>query len=500
MRAALNPHALHDTRRRLGDRWLLFLAVCLLGYALIGRGYAYVGVRPIFIGEILLAVGMVVFLLTNGWMRVMRMPPAIAAIPLVVLGFCRVLPNLGEYGIEAARDAVVWAYAAFAIIVASLIAAQPDRLKRLIERYRTFTKIFLLLIPISFFIYRFARQFIFYWPGSDVPSIQVKEGDVLVHLAGILAFWMADPKRNVRWFWAVLLTLNMAMMGVVDRAGVVSFGVVLIICMLAKPFHGAAWRTIVMLLMGMILLWATAIKIEVPGGKGRSISWEQFVVNFLSTFGSSQHGALETNKEWRLNWWGDIVDYTVHGKYFWTGKGFGINLADDDGYQVHKSGQLRSPHNVHMSVLARMGVPGAVAWIVMHGTWLYCIWRAYARAKRRKHDAWAGVFLFLFAYYAAFMVNGSFDVFIEGPMGGIWFWTIFGTGVGALWCYENRRELFTDDLHGDDGRDDDAGGENEPVGLDELNAGAGRPQLLPAAGWRRPGLPLGAGASRIARP
>lgn len=470
---------------------MLFLAISLLGYALAGRGYAYFGYPPLFIGEVLLAVGLLAFLTTAGWMRAMRMAPAMATIPLVLLGFFRVLPGLGEYGVEAARDAVVWAYAAFAIIVASLIVAQPDRLNVLVERYRLFTKIFLIGIPLAFVLYRFARPLIPEWPGSDSIVVQVKEGDVLVHLAGILAFWMADPKRNVRWFWAVLLTLNMAMMGVIDRAGVVSFGAVMIICLIAKPFHGAAWRTIAMMLLGVVILWASAIKIEVPGGKGRAISWDQFVVNFLSTFGST-HGALEGNKQWRLNWWGDIVDYTFNGRYFWNGKGFGINLADDDGYQVQEDGQLRSPHNVHMTVLARMGVPGTIAWAIVHGTWFYCIGRSYLRARRRNEQAWAGVFLFLFAYYAAFMINGSFDVFIEGPMGGIWFWTIFGAGVGALWCYRYRRDLFADD----NDINDQNGNDRTP----DIDASARRPQLLPAAGWRRPGLPLGAGASGIARP
>jgi hypothetical protein len=495
MRTALRQDPLASTGRRLGDRWMLFLALCLLGYALAGKGFAYVGVAPLFIGEALLAVGLLAFVITAGWLRVMRMPPSIAALPLIVLGFARFIPSLPEYGLEAARDAVVWGYAAFALVVASLIAARPQRLKTLIERYRTFTQLFLILVPIAFLLYRFARPFIPYIPnaGSPGPIIQVKEGDVLVHLAGILAFWIADPKRNVRWFWAVLLTLNMAMMGVIDRAGVVAFGAVMIICMLAKPFHGAAWRTIAMMLVGVIILWASAIKIDVPGGKGRSISFDQFVANFLSTVGSADSGrsGLESNKEWRLNWWRDIVGYTVSGKYFWHGKGFGVNLADDDGYQVHAAGQLRSPHNVHMTILARMGVPGALTWIVMHGTWLYCVWRAYRRARRRKEEAWAGVFLFLFAYYAAFMINGSFDVFIEGPMGGIWFWSIFGTGVGALWSYQNHRELFLEKL------DEDESQRGFAVAPDES---ARRPQLLPAAGWGRPGLPLGAGASRTARP
>ena len=488
MRAALQKDALHVTRRRLAERWLLFLTVCLAGYAIFGRGFAYAGYPPVFVGEILLLVGIAAFAMTAGWTRVMHVAPAVAALPLVTLGLVRLMSNIGEYGIEAARDAVIWGYAAFAIIVASLIAAQPQRLKVLIERYRLFTKIFLLGITLSFFYFRFGRAFLVFWPGSDMPVVQVKEGDVLVHLAGILAFWMADPKRNVRWFWAIALTLNMAMMGVIDRAGVVSFGAVMIICLLAKPFHGAAWRTIAMMLVGIVLLWGSAIKIEVPGGKGRSISWDQFVANFLSTFGTT-HGALETNKEWRINWWKDIVDYTVNGKYFWTGKGFGINLADDDGYQVQRENQLRSPHNVHMTVLARMGVPGAIAWVVMHGTWLWCIGRSYIRAKRRNELAWAGLFLFLFAYYAAFMINGSFDVYIEGPMGGIWFWSIFGTGVGALWCYRYRRDLFSDEA---DHQSNDR--------MQEINASADRAQLLPGAGWRRPGLPLGAGAPRIARP
>lgn len=495
MRTALHHDPLASLNRRIGDRWMLLLALCLFGYALAGKGFAYVGVAPLFIGEIVLAAGFFAFIITTGWLRVMRMPPSLAALPLIILGFARLLSCLPEYGLEAARDAVVWGYAAFALIVASLIAARPERLKTLIERYRTFTKLFLILVPLAFLLYRFARTWMPYIPnaGAPGPIIQVKEGDVLVHLSGILAFWIADPKRNVRWFWAVLLTLNMAMMGVIDRAGVVSFGAVMIICMLAKPFHGAAWRTITMMLIGVVLLWATAINIEVPGGKGRRISWEQFVVNFLSTFGTAD-GGLESNKEWRLNWWNDIVHYTVYGKYFWQGKGFGVNLADDDGYQVHAQGQLRSPHNVHMTILARMGVPGAVAWILMHGAWLYCVWRAYLTAKRRREEAWAGVFLFLFAYYAAFMINGSFDVFIEGPMGGIWFWTIFGSGVGALWCYRYRRDLFAEDLHGEDG-----GGDKEK-GVPAIDARARGPQLLSAAGWRRPGLPLGAGASRTARP
>jgi hypothetical protein len=46
--------------------------------------------------------------------------------------------------------------------------------------------------------------------------------------------------------------------------------------------------------------------------------------------------------------------------------------------------------------------------------------------------------LFLGCYWAAFLINATFDVFLEGPMGGIWFWSVFGTGIACLWMYKNR--------------------------------------------------------------
>src|SRR5205823_3135493 len=73
------------------------------------------------------------------------------------------------------------------------------------------------------------------------------------------------------------------------------------------------------------------------------------------------------------------------------------------------------------------------------------IGETYLRARRRGQQRWAGAMLFLFAYHLAFMINGSFDVFLEGPMGGIWFWTIFGVGVGALWCWRYAPGVLADD-------------------------------------------------------
>jgi hypothetical protein len=36
------------------------------------------------------------------------------------------------------------------------------------------------------------------------------------------------------------------------------------------------------------------------------------------------------------------------------------------------------------------------------------------------------------AYWVAMMVDTSFDPYLEGPQGGIWFWAVFGLGLVVM--------------------------------------------------------------------
>jgi O-antigen ligase len=162
---------------------------------------------------------------------------------------------------------------------------------------------------------------------------------------------------------------------------------------------------------------------------GRPATIGQMIDNIFSVFGSSTDGSLEGTKQFRLAWWGTIIDYTVFGDYFWTGKGFGVNLANDDGFQSTADGSLRAPHNTHFTVLARMGVPGLVLWLLLQGAFAWGLLRATFHSRRRGDTLLAVAGAWVFVYWLAMMVDTSFDPYLEGPQGGIWFWVIFGLGL-----------------------------------------------------------------------
>ena len=57
------------------------------------------------------------------------------------------------------------------------------------------------------------------------------------------------------------------------------------------------------------------------------------------------------------------------------------------------------------------------------------------RARLAGEQFWADVFLLIFCYALAFIIDGTFDASLEGPIAGIWFWSLFGVGIGATMIY-----------------------------------------------------------------
>jgi O-antigen ligase len=246
------------------------------------------------------------------------------------------------------------------------------------------------------------------------------------------------------WLWWFLWLLGCVSI-FTGRAAILTIAVVALTLMLMRPISRWGKLVFLVLLFGATF---TATNFEVNLGRTRSVSVESLALAVQSIFGASGESAYDGTRGWRLNWWQDILNYTVFGEYFWTGKGYGVNLADSDGYQVYSDQSLRSPHNGHLTILARGGVPGLLAWLVLQSGFAVALIRAYLRSRRAGAQEWAMVTLWVLAYWLAFMVNGAFDVFLEGPQGGIWFWSVFGFGIAVLEMQRTGQRLQPDVARG----------------------------------------------------
>jgi hypothetical protein len=445
------PYA-SDRKPSVGDRYLGWLTWVLLGYALLGRGFAYLGVGPIYIGEITLFFGLVIWSLNRFSFEVLRLLPACFLAAFMFWNLTRSLPYLSEYGIATLRDAASWGYGFFAFIVATLLIARPERLRLLLDRFRKFVVIFAVVAPVAWLLELLYSDAIPRLPGSPGGIVDVKAGDLLVHLTGAAAFLisgLAGASSLLSLFLAVMLCVNFPLMAFWNRGGMLAFLLAVALASLLSPFKAKALYMLAVFALAFFVLFATDAKIQLSGLSSDDVelSAEQLVMNLQSVVSanSANAGRLESTKQWRLEWWGKIVSYTFRGDYFWTGKGYGINLADDDDFhpkRIEDDTPLRSPHSIHMMFLARSGVPGLAFWLLVQATWALGMLIGHLRSRDRGDRRWAGLFLFLLAYWVAFMINASFDVFVEGPMGGIWLWTVYGVGLGAMWIYRRYPEVL----------------------------------------------------------
>jgi hypothetical protein len=429
--AAASAALLIVRKALLAQLFLVYLGLLLIGYAFFGRSFAHIGVAPVYLGEVALVLASLVLL--RHWRRVGSLGAIeILLLAFMVLGAVHTVRFLPRDGVDALRDGVLWGYAFVAFAVTALLRR---------EHFGKIADVYGLLAP-AFIIWVVAGRLLSQnpslptIPGSDVSVISFKGGDMGVHLAGIAALVVVGLFLRGRSFadlgsailiplWVIAIAFN----GSINRGGLfaamVGWGAVFLV----RPSR--RW-TLGIVLAGLVLSLVALADPAIEAHNRREISLDQIVANLSSTVLDTGDPLLDGTKHFRLRWWNDIVDYTVFGPYFLTGKGFGVNLADDDGYQIKRDRSLRAPHNSHLTVLARMGVPGFALWILVQLAFGIGLVRAYRAARRAGAVFWCRIDAWILAYWLAMLLNTSFDPYLEGPQGGIWFWAVIGMGLAAM--------------------------------------------------------------------
>lgn len=420
-------------------RWTLRLLPLLLGgYMFFGRVVAYLHVPgvPVYIGEVVLAVGLVELLAASAAMRhtVLRSGPLRVLAALLVFGLLRLAVDLPSGGLDAARDSAVIYYGLVAVLVATVVRVRVDAAPRWVDLYERALPAYLIWAPISVLLHQRFSPVAPLVPDSLTPVTDVKVADVCAFCAiGIAYLWLRPDLGSTlrrRWaLWTSLGFVGLLMAGTQTRGGLLAGAVILALTLAAAPDRARIFftgTTVAVLVLGAAVL----LDLRVTVGY-REISPSQLVENLASLAGEPENAELadsfDQNVTWRTGFWADIIDDNLLGDDAATGQGFGPNLAQRYQLDTRYGEQgLRNAHNSHLSVLARLGVPGLLLWTAFWCALGRAVLVAHRRIRSRSRAedpwllAWAGAGL------TGILLNAVFDPNLEGPQVAFWAWTLAG--------------------------------------------------------------------------
>lgn len=393
------------------DAYVLVYAL----YAFFNKGIAYS-----YLAEILLVIGVLILLkdlrkLEIVWDRSMQLLVLFLAVTAVYIA-----RGMGSYPfMEIIRDSFMINYAIFALI---LLFFKND-INYLKEKLFLVYKWYPLAACCSFLLLSYIPFFEEFKVFGNVILLLYKFGDMGVHLLISTLFMLNGYIRMSKRFAVIntLLTIYIFLViAAYSRSGMLAYLLGLGIFVVftksreLKLFMQGYLRYLPLLLILALSLYS-ATKLE-ENFQGRKIGLSQLKENVVSIVSSDASGSLNDNKVWRLAWWGKIIQDSYSGTTnFLLGRGLGMSMAAVDDIEQEEEG-LRSPHNFHLNILARFGVPFFLLWMY----WMYLI---LIRIRRKEISQYAFTLLTILF---VFIVNASFDVYLEGPMGAFPFWTFIG--------------------------------------------------------------------------
>jgi hypothetical protein len=337
----------------------------------------------------------------------------------IAISFLFILRGFTKYDLlDLIRDSFIFQYGWFVFILFLF----KEKLEIIWETLFFIYKWFPFVALLNFILQYFVPFFETVTPFGGIPILLYKNGDMGVQLL-ISTLLLLYSFENKTLKWRVLLSLVIALdfliLASYSRSGIVAF-LASMLCFIYfnKDIQLQSRVRLLIKYLPIILLVVTPIYINIKVAEnfqGRSVGFEQIKNNFSSIVGGTTDATSENNVVWRLVWWAKIIDYSLSSPNFFIGKGLGMNLATDDDI-ITLDDSLRSPHNFHLNIMSRFGVLIFMIWTYFLIQLLRPLFKKQLQGKR----------LLIGCIMFAFLLNASFDVYLEGPMGAFPFWTWMG--------------------------------------------------------------------------
>ena len=383
-------------------------------YVFLNKGVAYT-----YLVEVLWLFGILLLLMHRKKVELIWNKTTKLILFFIAISFVYILRGFSKYDIiDLIRDSFIFQYGWFIFILFLFKEKLEIIWKTLFFIYKWFPFVALLNFILQYFVPFFETVA----PFGGIPILLYKNGDMGVQLL-ISTLLLLYSFENKTLKWRVLLSLVIALdfliLASYSRSGIVAF-LASMLCFIYfnKDIQLQSRVRLLIKYLPVILLIVTPIYINIKVAEnfqGRAVGLEQIKNNFSSIVGGTTDATSENNVVWRLVWWAKIIDYSFSSPNFFIGKGLGMNLATDDDI-ITLDDSLRSPHNFHLNIMSRFGVLLFIIWMYFLIQLLKPLFKKQLQGKR----------LLIGCILLAFLLNASFDVFLEGPMGAFPFWTWLG--------------------------------------------------------------------------
>jgi hypothetical protein len=416
------------------SRSLVLVGIAVTCYAAFGKGFAYAGYPPVYVGEVVLAI------LLAGSLRlsapVPRNKSALCALALAVLAGSQLIIEVVDGGsplIEVVRSFAPIYYMLWALVVYwELVAAERRRSRAavvdmVLQWYIRAGRLVVLVVPAVALLLVVQWSGVPHWPGSGVAVVLPGSTDISVALVAFQPSLRHQPsgRRSFLvgcWLIAAVLVAArsraalLALVAGVAVSSLVSHGVTRAAARILKTAMVAA--------MIMLVLAVSGLSITVGS---RELSARSIVESVQSVFGDVPEGTdLANTRDWRARWWSDIWNDVSQRGYILNGFGWADNLAVRYGVIPPDAGAdpqaLRYPHNIFFSLAGRAG-------LVVTGLFMAVPLLAVATMRRASRGASSKEKLLMEAATATIvgaLLVAFTDVYLESPRGLVLFWTSLG--------------------------------------------------------------------------
>jgi hypothetical protein len=401
--------------------WTGLAGFLLVGYLCMTRSFAYLGIPPLYVGEL----GLAAFLLLKPRIALGTWTTSLLrASPLHAL--CLALFLFMSYGAwqfgRGLRDGsslleilkyVTFNYYALYLFLGIWVGIQrPDFLRRLVRTLAWIHGVYGLIWIVVLRDLTRGPPFI---PGSELSVFGLPAGGA----AAILG--LVCLERDLRKVWLVL-ALNMAVtLGTQARATWLGLAVGMLVWGLLTRRLG---RVAAMGLAGMLVLGV----IELSGlqfGPGRHTSFGEVIARAIAPINmdlakefspNAEHAA--NTVEWRQVWWDAIWD-SAHSEPLLEafGHGYGFNLISLAPKEAQKDNEdVRTPHSVFYYALGYTGWVGVAVFGALQFAIVRLLWRSFQVSGQP-----AGM-----VFWAMAMAMACFEASFETPYKAIPFYLLVG--------------------------------------------------------------------------